>query len=147
MEILFFLLIHLHHRTQSLNQGRMRVMVHAIPWIRAHCSEILQMNLAQPALQLLAHSQVNRKLVGSKFTMTRESGQCKRQHLINRRPDRLKEKKESNHAGNRERRVIKSECGKEILRGIAQRENVKCRAKINLCDAEICQCVTQLPVT
>ena len=66
-------------------------MVHTVPWIRAHGSQIFQMNLAQSRLQFLRHTQVDTKRVGRKLIVSGKYGQDKTQHLVDGSPNGLKE--------------------------------------------------------
>lgn len=117
-------------------------MIHTVPWIRTHGTQILQMDLAESTLQFLTHSQVDRKLVGSKFTMTGKDSQHKGQDLVHGSPYRLEKEQQSDNGGDGSRGVVKSKGSKKIVGGIAQRENVKGSTKIDLGHTKIRQSVS-----
>ena len=71
-------------------------MVRAVQWIGAHGAQVFEMDLAQSTLQVLAHVQVDGELIRGEFAMSAKDSQNEGQNLINRRPESLKEKHQSN---------------------------------------------------
>ena len=66
-------------------------MVHTIQRIRAHGTQIFEVDLAQSTLQVLAHVQVNGKPIRSEFAVSTEDSQNKGKDLVHWGPESLKE--------------------------------------------------------
>lgn len=122
-------------------------MVHTVIRVRIHGSQILQMNLAQPTLQVLTHPQVDREFIGRKLAVSRKNSQDKTQDFVDGRPQGLKEEHESNDGRWRYGGIIEPERSIEILGGIALREKVKGGPEVDLCDSKVSERVAKLPMS
>lgn len=123
----------------------MRVVVRTVPRVRAHGPEIFQMDFAQAALQVLAHSEVDREFIRPKLTMPGKDSKDERKHLIDWSPESLEKQQQGNHSWHRPRRESKG-CV-QVLLAVADREEVKGSPEINLSDEKVRHGMSELPVT
>mmetsp|Transcript_4293 Transcript_4293/g.8943 ORF Transcript_4293/g.8943 Transcript_4293/m.8943 type:complete len:211 (-) Transcript_4293:897-1529(-) len=133
-----------HHRTQPLHERRVAVMVRRIQPIRTHGPQILQLDLAEPRLQVLTHAQTHAERVCSELAVAGVHGHQKRQEFVHGRPERLEEEEQRDHGG--DAGAIESK-GLVKRRGIVtERETIEGDARVHLGDDKVGHGVPQLPV-
>ena len=136
-----------HHRRQPFHERRMRVMVHAVQGIGAHGTQVLEVNLAQSTLQVLAHVQVDGKLIRSEFAVTTEDRQHKGQNLVHWSPKSLKEQQQGNDGGDIGCRGVETESSVQVLGGVTLGEEIKGNTKVHLRYSKVGQSVSKLPMS
>ena len=107
-------------------------MIRRIPRIRAHGTQVLQMNFTQPTLQFLTHPQIDRKAIRLKFTFARMHRHGVAQRFVYWCPNGLKEQEQRNDGRNTPTGVIESERPVQIVGREAKREGVERGPRVQL---------------
>lgn len=101
------------------------ILARTVPRIGAHSSQVLQVDLAQAALQLLGHTQIDGELVGRELVHPRVDGEEERQDLVHGGPQRLEEQQECDDGRLDAIRVIEPKRCVEVGGSITQREAIE----------------------
>ena len=115
--------------------------------IRTHGPQILQMNLTQPTLQLLIHSQIHRKSIRLEFALARKDRHDVTQCLVDGCPNGLEEEEEGNDGGDGAGFVVEAKGAIEFGGVEAKGEGVEGGACVELGDYEVGDGVAHFPVT